>query len=156
MTALGRLLVLVVCASFAAGPAASRPNGARSKRRRVDIVPGKSIGVLHLGQRRRDLPDPRAVDDGFGELGGIHFLLDADIVAELWIDDIRSFPGDLRAGGRPLPATSTIDEVKKRFGPCLEAPPRLGGTEYLCKSGVRVGHTLYGAEEYIQIRVKRP
>lgn len=121
----------------------------------IEIVPRESIGKLRLGTPRRNLSDELKIEHGVGSMDHVHFLLEHDIVQEIWIDDLRTFPHEVTYKGRSVDRGATVSQLSEIFGPCSEVEQVLGGTRLTCASGLQVGIGSAGPEETIQIRMRR-
>jgi hypothetical protein len=113
----------------------------------VEIVPGKSINGVRLGMRAKDLPTHAR------EVDGIQFLLDdSQTVVDVWIDDIRTFPRELRYQDKVIPKHATIEFLGSMWGRCERITGIKGGIFYNCAAGVAVGTDF--SRSTLQIRVK--
>jgi hypothetical protein len=120
----------------------------------VDIVPGTSIGMIRIGTRAADLPKGATVADSAGQLDGIRFSLVAGAVNDVWIDDIRTFPHEIRLGGNPVNRKASLDELKKVFGPCDRVEGVKGGTFFNCRNGMAIGTDPEETGAFVQLRLK--
>lgn len=119
----------------------------------VDIVPGQSIGSIRVGISRNDLPRQAIVQGPGGVVDGLHFLLsEEDLVEDIWIEDIRTFPGELRLLGKTIPRNASVEEVEAAFGKCTRVPGIKGGIFFNCAAGVALGQDFSG--KTLQVRVK--
>jgi hypothetical protein len=76
----------------------------------VEIVPGKSIGSVQLGMKIDDLPRHAVVQPPAGNLDGVQFVInEAGVVEDIWIDDLRVFPGAVSCAGREIPRGVALD-----------------------------------------------
>jgi hypothetical protein len=124
------------------------PNGS------MRIVPGQSIGALRLGMESKNIPKGAAISGGGGVFEGVRFSLgDDDRIADLWIEDVRVFPGKLSLDGRELRAGAPLGEVKEFFGGCIPVEGIKGGRFFNCKSGVALGSPYDGSDGFIQLRI---
>ena len=139
------LLSLLSSGSATAGPATA-PAAACP----LDIVPGVSLGPVKLGDT---LPGPARApsDTDFREDGPIHARYCGGKAVDLWLDDLRLAPKCITLNGKPLARDVTLDALKKQFGDCRDAPPRIGGAFVECAGGaIRFG---YGMGTFLQVRV---
>jgi hypothetical protein len=120
----------------------------------VEIVPGSRIGDVRLGARAAKLPPSASVHGDVGQVHGVHFSMQDGAVDDVWIDDLRRFPHELRFRDKEIARTASLDEVKRLFGPCHELPDTVGGTFFRCDSGVILGIDVAGGT--VQIRLKSP
>jgi hypothetical protein len=120
----------------------------------VEIVPGNRIGDVRLGAPAAKLPSSASLRGEVGQVHGVHFSLQDGAVDDVWIDDLRSFPHELRFRNQEISRTASLDEVKRLFGPCHELPDMVGGTFFHCDSGVTLGVDVAGGT--VQIRLKSP
>lgn len=58
--------------------------------------PKRSIGKVVLGAKAEELPKGAVISGVAGELEGVHFLLVDGRVDDVWIEDLRTFPGVVR------------------------------------------------------------
>jgi len=129
-------------------------NGNSSSMKAIEIVPGKAIGDLKIGTRVDELP-PKAVLSGIrGSLAGIQFLIANGIVDDVWIDDLRTFRGELHFTGKAIDRRTPLEELKALFGPCDSVPGIKGGAFFNCHAGVTLGSDASGLGEFVQIRLK--
>jgi hypothetical protein len=147
-----RFLACIVTAFAAVGPALAAKR--RSNKMVVEIVPGSRIGDLRLGAPAAKLPSSASVRGDVGQVHGVHFSLQDGAVDDVWIDDLRSFPHELRFRNKEISKTAPLDELKRLFGPCHELPDIVGGTFFRCESGLTLGSDVAGAT--VQIRLKPP
>jgi hypothetical protein len=119
----------------------------------VEIVPKQSIGQIRLGAKRSELPAGIAIRDGVGTHHDTQFLLDGDTVDDVWIEDLRTFPHELRYRGQQLQPKASVEELKALFGPCTKVEGILGGIYFNC-AGVTLGFDAQGRGEFVQIRLK--
>lgn len=105
----------------------------------VELIPGKAIGPIQLGQREEDLPRQAKVAHGVGSLDGVHFRIAGGKVDDVWVDDLAGFPHELTSRGKSIPRTATLESLKALFGECTEVEGVLGGVFYNCKAGVTIG-----------------
>lgn len=123
-------------------------------KRVVTIVPGRAIGAVEIGKTPESL-GPHAVRDGdAGELDGVRFSITAGKVDDVWIEDLRTFPHELRLGGTTIPHDATLDAIKTLCGGCTPVPGIKGGTFFNCASGVALGTDFSGGDRVIQLRVR--
>jgi hypothetical protein len=120
----------------------------------VEIVPKQSIGEIRLGAKRSELPAAVEIHDGVGNHRGTQFLLDGDTVDDVWIDDLRSFPHELRFRGQPVQKHASVEELKALFGPCTKVEGVLGGIYFNCDTGLTLGLDAQGQGQSVQIRLK--
>ena len=119
----------------------------------IEIVPGRSIGEVHLGTSLGDLPSRAVVDPPGGQLDGVRFVLDSDDkVEDIWIDDIRTFGRPISYGGKPIDSGATVQQLETRFGKCSRVEGVKGGIFYNCAAGVSLATDFSGAS--LQLRVK--
>ena len=120
----------------------------------VEIIPKQSIGEIRLGAKRAELPADVEVRDGIGDHHGTQFMLEGDTVDDVWIDDLRSFPHEVRFRGQALKPQATVEELKALFGPCTKVEGVLGGVFFNCGIGVTLGLDAQGQGQFVQIRLK--
>ena len=120
----------------------------------VDIVPGTSIGMIRVGTRTGDLPKGATIIDSGGQLDGIRFSLAAGAVNDVWIDDIRSFPQDLRLAGALMNRKASLDELKRVLGPCDRVEGVKGGSFFNCRNGMAIGTDPEETGAFVQLRLK--
>lgn len=121
----------------------------------VEIVPGKSIGLVRVGATRDALPSSAVLTGDSGSFEGVRFSLGSDgHVSDVWIEDIRAFPKVLALGGRAVPVKAPLDDVKRFFGECVEVEGIKGGRFYNCSSGVALGCRYDGSDDFIQLRIR--
>ena len=119
----------------------------------LEIVPGKSIGEVRLGESVNELPKRAVVHAPGGELDGVRFLLDSDSkVEDIWIEDLRKFQRALSYGGKTIDKKATVAELEAIFGKCDRVPGVKGGIFYNCAAGVALGTDF--AAKTLQVRVK--
>lgn len=119
----------------------------------IEIVPGKSIGDVHLGAAAKDLPSRAVVEPPGGQLDGIRFVLDSeDRVDDIWINDIRTFGHPISYAGKTIDSKATVQQLETHFGKCSRVEGVKGGVFYNCAAGVALGTDFSG--ESLQIRVK--
>jgi hypothetical protein len=128
--------------------------GARLAATVVEIVPKQSIGAIRLGAKRSELPADVEIHDTVGIHRGTQFILDHDSVDDVWIDDLRSFPHELRFRGQPVKPQAGVEELKALFGPCAKVAGILGGIFFNCSAGVTLGVDSQGQGRSVQIRLK--
>lgn len=129
----------------------------------LSIVPGRSLGPVHLGDRVEALATvtglpvrvtSRAGTTEFLEVGALKVRACRGVVSEIWLEDVRTAPPCVEVPGSFLPAVQPSvarSEFTRRFGKCTKLPPRKGGTFDECADGgVRVGT---GLGNFIQVRV---
>jgi len=102
-----------------AHPTEDLKKGNAKKMNAIEILPGKSIGELHLGARTKDLPNRAVVNGPAGSLDGIHFFAPDGVIEDIWIEDLRKFPREVGFAGKLVPRNASLDEIKQAFGPCL-------------------------------------
>jgi hypothetical protein len=161
MALLLRRLVILVTAIGSLSAAGScraegksrQGKGTAGKMERTEIVPGKSIGPLHIGARIDQLPKSARISGPVGEHDGIQFLIENDAVADVWIEDLRRFPGQAAYEGKPIPRDATLAQLKQIFGPCERVGVK-GGVFFNCAKGVTLGCDFEEKGQFIQIRLK--
>lgn len=144
------LILYVALALDAAGARAAQPATSACP---LDIVPGRALGPVALGDPVG--PTGRApAETDFVEVGPVHARTCGGQAVDVWLDDLRVAPACVTLSGRPLDRTVTLDALRKRFGDCRDLPPRIGGAFIECAGGgVRFG---YGLGTFLQVRVARP
>lgn len=120
----------------------------------VEILPGRSIGAVRLGIGINALPSGALLKDGAGSVDGVHFLVAGDVVSDVWIEDLHTFPNAVLFDGRTIPRDASLDAVKAVFGPCTKVQGIKGGVFFNCESGVAIGCDADESGRFIQIRVK--
>ena len=124
-----------------------------SHSRIVEIVPGKSIGDVRLGMKIGSLPARAAINRPGGTFDEIRFLIgEADVVEDVWIEDIRAFPHELRFQGKSIPPDATIEDLNALLGKCERISDIKGGIFYNCAAGLALGTDF--SRKTLQIRVK--
>ena len=118
------------------------------------VAPGKSIGEVVLGASADELPEGAKLEDEIGEYRGVRFSMTDGRVADVWIEDIRVHPAVLRFAGLEVPAKASLDELKQLFGGCEPVEGVKGGMFFNCKSGVALGCSYDGSDQFVQLRVK--
>ena len=121
----------------------------------IEILPGRSIGELHLGARTKDLPHRAVVNGPAGSLDGIHFFAPDGVIEDIWIEDLRKFPREVGFAGKPVPRNASLDEIKQAFGPCQKVSGVKGGVFFNCDTGVTLGCDFAETGKFVQIRLKR-
>lgn len=157
MTAGLRTLAVALC--FAGALLSCRHESTPAKEtkvshsRIVEIVPGKSIGDIRLGVKVGSLPPQTVINRPGGTPDGIRFLIgNADIVEDVWIEDIRTFPHELRFQGKSIPRAATIEDLNALLRKCERLSDIKGGIFYNCAAGLAVGMNF--SRKTLQIRVK--
>ena len=124
-----------------------------SDARIVEIIPGKSIGEMAIGINVDTLPSRATVNRPGDTLDGIRFLIsEADEVEDIWIEDLRAFPYELRLQGKPIARTARIEDENALWGRCERISGIKGGLFYNCAAGLAIGTDFSGRT--LQIRVK--
>ena len=131
-----------------------KTKGSKSKMSMIDIVPGKSIGNLHLGDRINDLPKGATISGPGGELDGVQFIAPEGVIEDVWIDNLRKFPHDVRVGQVIIHRNAPLDELKKLLGPCKSVPGIKGGSFFNCESGITIGTDSSETGKFVQLRLK--
>ena len=150
----GAALLLILPNGACERRAASAPtSNDRENNMQIEIVPSVSIGPLRLGTSQRELPDGVTLQHEAGSFDGIHFLLEDDVVQEIWIDDLRTLPHELTYKGQAVDRQSTVAKLEEIFGPCSGAEEVMGGRRIACASGVQLGIGAVG--DTVQIRIRR-
>lgn len=130
--------------------------------RSIDIIPGKSIGELHLGMSKDQLPPGVSIsvdteETTAGELNGIRFLIKDDKIQDLWIEDFRKFKHQVRFKGKIIPPEVPLETLKNIFGGCQRAEVK-GGVFFTCQTGVTIScdydYEEKKGNENIQLRIK--
>jgi hypothetical protein len=124
----------------------------------VEIVPRKSLGGISLGESRLGLRergasfDSSSGDHEFASLDALRVHLIGGKVVDIWIENIRTFPGELTFRHRSVPRSGTWEELQKFFGDCVPEPLRLGGEFVRCtpEGGLNLGR---GAGDHVMLRV---
>ena len=125
-----------------------------NEKRVVNIVPGRAIGAVEIGKAVESL-GPRVTRDGeAGELDGVRFSISSGKVDDVWIEDLRTFPGELRLGGATVPGTASLDDLKKACGGCAPVSGIKGGTFFNCASGISLGTDFAGSGRAVQLRIR--
>ena len=145
------LLVLAV-ACVGPSPSAQGEKATQVDMQTLDIIPGKSIGTVRLGMSRSELPARAQVSGSVGVLDGVSFELVGDTVADAWIEDVRTFAGEVRLQSKVIAKDIQLESLKQLVGPC-EPVSTKGGVFFNC-SGVAVGTDFEGKGDFIQIRLK--
>ena len=123
--------------------------------RDLEILPGRSIGLVELGGHRNRLPERARADEYGGELDGVSFSLDNEgLVSDAWIDNIRTVAQRLLFGGREVPIKGSLSQLQEFFGGCVEVDGIKGGRFFNCTSGVALGCAYDGSDAFVQLRVK--
>jgi hypothetical protein len=119
----------------------------------VEIIPGKSIGEIAIGIKVDALPSRATISRPGGVLDGIRFLInEADEIEDVWIEDIRAFPNELRLQGKTVARTARIEDANAPWGKCERISGIKGGLFYNCAVGLAIGTDFSG--KTLQIRVK--
>ena len=137
-----------------AHPTEDLKKGNAKKMNAIEILPGKSIGELHLGARTKDLPNRAVVNGPAGSLDGIHFFAPDGVIEDIWIEDLRKFPREVGFAGKPVPRNASLDEIKQAFGPCQKVSGVKGGVFFNCDTGVTLGCDFAETGKFVQIRLK--
>jgi hypothetical protein len=115
----------------------------------------RDIGRIRIGMKRADLPSGTKLDaDISGDFQGIHFMLDQNVVSEVWSPNLRVFPTPIEFNGHPVAKDATADLLKKTFGPCTRIEGVIGGTRYRCTPGVALGFDFEESGAFVQLRVQ--
>ncbi len=157
--------LVIILSILAASPACAKSRGAKMKssakspgavvpgRSDIEIVPGKSIGEVHLGDGAAELPKRVVLSPPAGELDGVRFLVDSGgRIEDVWIEDLRTFPGALTYGGKTSDKKATVAQLQTIFGKCSRVEGVKGGIFYNCASGIGLGTDFLG--KTLQVRVK--
>jgi hypothetical protein len=152
------LLALAAAMALACGPGsaqrASRPKE-QARVSDIEVIAGESIGPIRLGMKKAELPSGTKLEaDISGEFQGIHFMLDQNVVSEVWIPNLRAFPTPIRFNGHTVARDATGDVLKKTFGPCTRIEGVIGGTRYQCTPGVALGFDFEESGAFVQLRVQ--
>jgi hypothetical protein len=119
----------------------------------IDIVPGKSIGEARLGMKVELLPSRAVIHRPAATLDDIQLLInDSGEVEDIWIDDVHTFPHDLRCQGKAIPKDATVESIQTIVGKCEPLAGRKGGFFYNCAAGLAVATDF--AKKTLQLRVK--
>jgi hypothetical protein len=119
----------------------------------IDILPGKSIGEAKLGMKVAELPSRAAIHRPAGALDDIQLLFnEGGEVEDIWIDDVHTFPHELRFQGKAIPRDATIESIQTIVGKCEQLSGIKGGIFYNCAVGLALGTNF--AKKILQIRVK--
>jgi hypothetical protein len=129
--------------------------GNARKMNAIEILPGKSIGELHLGARTKDLPHRAVVNGPARSLDGIHFFAPDEVIEDIWIEDLRKFPREVGFAGKLVSRNASLDELKQTFGPCQKVSGVKGGVFFNCDAGVTLGSDFMETGKFVQIRLKR-
>jgi hypothetical protein len=121
----------------------------------MEILPGKSIGPVRLGARASELPQSATIVNGVGQIQGVHFAVAGGAVDDVWIEDLRSFPAQLRYRGQVIAKDVALQHLKTMFGACERVPDIIGGTFFNCSAGITLGTDAGGRGDFVQIRLKR-
>jgi len=121
----------------------------------IEIIPGVAIGTVRLGMPRRELPTGVTIQRDAGVLEGVHFLLDNDVVDEIWIEDLRTLGREVKYKGQRIDGQASLEQLQEIFGPCAAPEEVLGGTRIACASGVQLGIASDGPTTSIQVRLRR-
>ncbi len=150
----GLKLMSLTWVLFACEPSTTKKLPPENHEMKMEIVAGASIGPLRLGMPRDEIPEARRVERGAGSVDNIEFFLENDVIVELWIKDLRSFPHEVRYEGRTVDPLATSTQLKEIFGPCSETEPVLGGVRFDCAPGLQLG---FGGPDgsSVQVRVRR-
>lgn len=89
-----------------------------------------------------------------GELDGIHFLLDRDVVSEVWLSVLRTSPTTVRCKGAAMAETQRSLHSKSTFVPCTRDEGVIGGVRYLCAPGLGLGFDFKETGAFVQVRVQ--
>lgn len=152
------LLVLLLMMPFAG----CRANGVRETPKRkekktmdaIEIIPGRSIGEVRVGEQAGKLPK-RAVFQGMsGELDGVHFSISSGKVDDVWIEDLRTLKLEVNLAGRLIPRNAPLKEIKKILGACEKVQGIKGGVFFVCKSGLTLGCDFNEQGDFVQLRIK--
>jgi len=122
----------------------------------IEIIPNRAIGEFRIGMNRKELSkEARAtIENDVGLFQGVNFVLNGDVVEDVWIDDLRKFRHDIRFRERLVSRNASIDDLKTLFGPCSRDRTGRGGIYYNCGGGVVLGFDIEESEKYVQIRLK--
>lgn len=135
--------------------APSNPEDAKANR--IEIVPNYAIGELRIGMKRAELPKEAeaTIANDSRTFHGVRFRLNGDMVEDVWIDQLRNFPYELRFQGRTIQRDASVDDLKALFGPCTRVTKVRGGIHYNCGAGVTLGFDLEESARFVEIRLKR-
>lgn len=122
------------------------------EKRVVTIVPGRSIGAVEVGKTVDSLGAAVKRDGEVAELDGIHFSVLAGKVDDVWIEDLRTFSGEVRLGGTKLPSDASLEDLQKACGGCTPVAGIKGGTFFNCTSGVSLGTDFESRAVQVRIR----
>jgi hypothetical protein len=126
----------------------------RVKMNIVDIIPGKSIGKLHLGLSVDEIVPAVPLTANVGELDGIKYTIRNGKVDDVWIDDLRTFKGEVRFQESVIPHDVPLEKLKELFGNCEQVEGIKGGNFFNCAIGITIGCDFRGQGEFIQLRLK--
>ena len=133
------------------------PSAAREAKvdesRIIEIIPGQSIGEVKLGMKVNELPSRTVIHRPAGMLDDIRLLLnEAGEIADIWIEDVHTFPHKLRLRGKTIPQDASIESLRTLFGKCEPISGLKGGIFYNCAIGLALGTDF--SQKTLQIRVK--
>lgn len=130
-------------------------HGVSEKMEIIDIVPGRSIGVVTLGATLQSLPKDATVGELDGAYMGITFTHKDGKIDDVWIDDLRKMRHPVHWAGKDVPRHADLKALKKLFGPCQAVSGLKGGMAFECQSGITLGCDVHGTGSFIQIRLLR-
>lgn len=119
----------------------------------VEIRPKHSMGEVVLGTAVEHLPARAVVSGPTGVLDGIHFEIESGRVADVWIEDLRTFPLPVRIEGQTIRRDISLPDLKTLLGPCENVPVK-GGVFFNCANGLAIGSDPAGQGQFIQLRLK--
>jgi hypothetical protein len=137
---------------------------AKSEKKFLELVPGKSLGEVSIGEAKADLLRKGfAVDDSrwseeytYLLKQPVLVLLKGDKVAEICLMDVPKHLSRLRYKGKDFPRTAKLDTVSGFIGDCAEPVVGSGGIIRRCARGQVELATRFPSGEVENLCVKSP